>query len=84
MICDERFTSDSRKGVTMSQMLKRLLLVGLLCCLLTGCLAEHRREVREKATDLQTRVAVLQQRVDAQDQRIAKLENEVAEIYKRR
>ena len=68
----------------MAQILKRVLLLGLLCCLLSGCLAERRREVREKATDLQTRVAVLQQRVDAQDQRITRLENEVAEFNKRR
>ncbi len=68
----------------MRQVAKYVLLVGLLCCLLSGCMAERRREVREKAMDLQTRMAVLQERVDAQEHRLAKLEAEVAELSKRR
>ncbi len=67
----------------MRRMVKYVLLVGLLCCLLGGCMAERRREVREKAIDLQTRVAVLQERVDAQEQRLAKLEAQVAGLSKR-
>jgi septal ring factor EnvC (AmiA/AmiB activator) len=63
---------------------KHVLLLGLLCCLLSGCFAERRREVREKATDLQTRVAVLQQRVEAQERRLEKLEAEMAELNKHR
>jgi cell division protein FtsL len=66
----------------MRQIVKCTLLLGLLCCLASGCMAERRREVREKAVDLQTRVAVLQQRVDAQERRIEKLESAVAELSK--
>lgn len=71
----------------MGSIAKRVLVLGLLCCLLSGCFAVHRREVRqevrEKAADLQTRMAVLQERVDAQEQRIARLESQVAELSKR-
>lgn len=68
----------------MRQAIKNIVLVLLLCCFLGGCFAERRREVRQKASDLHTRVALLQQRVDAQDQRLAKLEAEVADLYKHR
>jgi uncharacterized protein YlxW (UPF0749 family) len=68
----------------MRRIAERILVPGLLCCLLGGCFAERRQEIREKAADLQTRVAVLQQRVDAQERRLEKLEGEVAELSKRR
>ncbi len=68
----------------MRQIAQDMVLIGLLCCLLSGCMAERRREIREKATDLQTKVAVLQQRVDAQERRIGRLEGTVAELSKGR
>jgi outer membrane murein-binding lipoprotein Lpp len=67
----------------MKRTIKFVLLAGLLCCLLSGCLAARRQEVREKAADLKTKVEVLQQRVDAQERRIDKLEGQVAEFSKR-
>jgi len=68
----------------MRQTIRYVFLFGLLCFLLSGCFAERRREVREKAVDLMTKVELLQQRVDAQERRIDKLEDQVAELNKRR
>jgi hypothetical protein len=68
----------------MKQTIKCTLLMGLLCFLLTGCFAERRREAREQAVDLKTKVELLQQRVDAQDRRIDKLEEQVTDLNKRR